>query len=124
MPTTREDIWLALSELWLDTEPDAAGLRRIAAVLRDSRLSDAELEAIFFYEVAPVVWLNHWATAGVWAGFEPRWLVAGCRRNQQRGRGHRWLCRLLRRPMTYACAAQWRQIGTELERAASSRAPG
>ncbi|MBC9248681.1 hypothetical protein A9179_00185 [Pseudomonas alcaligenes] len=115
MTGARETVWLALSELWLDTQPDAASLGHLAGVLRRSGFSRAELEQIFLYEVAPRVWLNHWSVAGVWDGFDAQWLYAGCRRNQQGGRWHRWKCRLLRRPMTYACAADWQQVLAQLE---------
>ncbi|WP_241693746.1 DUF7079 family protein [Pseudomonas sp. OTU750018] len=108
--TCREDIWLALSELWLDTTLDESALRHIATRLRASGLSLDELQHIYCYEVAPQVWHNHWAVAGVWDGFEPQWLFAGCRRNQLGGRWHRLKCRLLRRPMTYGCHTEWQQI--------------
>lgn len=107
---TREDVWLMLSDLWLDTELDQRWLAGIADVLRRSGLSRAQLEAILLYEVAPVVWLNHWNFTGVWGGFDSQWLLAGCRRNQQRGRWHRYKCRLLRWPMTYGCQSEWQQI--------------
>lgn len=106
----REDVWLALSELWLDTELDQPALRYIAVRLRASGLSLDELQQIYAYEVAPQVWLNHWTAAGVWDSFEPQWLFAGCRRNQLAGRWHRLKCRLLRGPMTYGCRAEWQQI--------------
>ena len=60
----RERVWLALSGLWLDTQRDEADLRVIADTLRASALPPAELEAIYLYEVAPVVWLNAWSVAG------------------------------------------------------------
>ncbi len=110
MSAEREEVWLALSDLWLDSELDEAWLRSIAAVLRNSGLSRAELERIFHYEVAPVVWLNHWVTAGVWGAFDRDWMVEGCRRNQARGRWHRGCCRLLRWPMSYGCRGEWRQV--------------
>lgn len=110
MASVREAVWLLLSELWLDNQLDASDLQRIAMQLRGSGLSRAELESIYLYEVAPLVWLNHWSVAGVWDGFDAQWLFAGCRRNQRRGRWHRCKCRLLRRPMTYGCRAEWQQI--------------
>lgn len=110
MAASREEVWLTLSELWLDSQLDELGLQHIARQLRAAGLSPAELQHIMLYEVAPVVWLNHWSVAGVWDGFDPPWLFAGCRRNQRRGRWHRLKCRLLRRPMTYACSSEWQRI--------------
>ena len=43
----REDVWLALSELWLDTELDQPALRQIAVRLRASGLSRRELQHIY-----------------------------------------------------------------------------
>ena len=114
MRVSREDVWLALSDLWLDVEPDAAGRQHIVRVLRASGLPLAELERIFYTEVAPVVWLNGWSVAGVWTGFDPQWLAEACRRNQTRGRWHRAKCRLLRWPMTYMCIEEWRLIAADL----------
>ena len=112
----RESVWLALSELWLDTELDDGDLAAIAGTLAISGLAVAELEAIYLLEVAPVVWGNTWATAGVWAGFDVDWLFEGCRRNQRRRQSlwHRLRCRVLRRPMTYATEAHWRTIRARL----------
>lgn len=106
----RERLWLDIAELWLDTEQDEAALRHLAAVLRASGLSREELNAIYLFEVAPVVWPNCWSVAGVWSGFEPSWLIAQCRRNQQRGGWHRLKCRLLRWPMTYANREDWQRV--------------
>jgi hypothetical protein len=76
MGASREEVWLALSELWLDNQLDEPDHRRIAAVLQASELPLAELQAIYLVEVAPLLWLNHWGTAGVWSGFDPAWLSA------------------------------------------------
>lgn len=117
MIASREDVWLALSELWLDHQPDEHDHRHIARVLLASGLSTEELHGIYLEEVAPLLWLNHWTTAGVWNGFDPAWLSAGCRRNLQhrQSRWHRWRCRLLRRPMTYAAEPEWRQVLLRME---------
>ncbi|MDH0098568.1 hypothetical protein L1F06_024475 [Ectopseudomonas hydrolytica] len=47
MQAGREEVWLALADLWLDIELDEPWLRSIAAVLRNSGLGRAELERIF-----------------------------------------------------------------------------
>jgi hypothetical protein len=112
MGASREEVWLALSELWLDNQLDEPDHRRIAAVLQASELPLAELQAIYLVEVAPLLWLNHWGTAGVWSGFDPAWLSDGCRRHQLRRqrRWHRWRCQLLRKAMTYAAEPEWQQV--------------
>ena len=112
----RESVWLALSELWLDTELDEADLATIASTLAISGYSPDELEAIYRLELAPVVWSNSWVTAGVWDGFDPDWLFEGCRRNQKRRYSlwHRGRCRLLRKAMTAAVEEDWRKIRAQL----------
>ncbi|TLP76609.1 hypothetical protein FEA48_09450 [Pseudomonas nitroreducens] len=95
----RESVWLALSELWLDTEPSETDINYIARTLAVSDFPLGELEAIYRLEVVPVVYPNALATAGEWTGFDPDWLFEKCRRNQQRRASflYRWRCRLLSR---------------------------
>jgi hypothetical protein len=113
----REAVWLALSELWLDTELDAGDLLRLAHGLHESGYPQAELEAIYAMEVAPAVWLNAWSVAGVWQGFDPDWLFERCRRNQARRArlGYRLGCRLLRGAMTGVTRADWNGVIHRLE---------
>jgi hypothetical protein len=69
----RRPLWVALSDLYLDTEPEWERLARLCA---RSPFSLAELQRILFDEVHPVVHRNLWAVAGVWQGFDEDWLVA------------------------------------------------
>ena len=69
----RRPLWIALSDLYLDTVPD---WDRIAAHCARSPFSIAELQRILFDEVHPVVHANLWSVAGVWQGFDADWLVA------------------------------------------------
>ena len=68
----RRPIWIALSELYLDTEPDWA---RVAGICARSPFAIPELRRILFDEVHPVVYRNLWSTAGVWDGFDQDWLI-------------------------------------------------
>ena len=72
----RRSVWEAISELWLDTEPGEEDFARIAEILAQSGYSLDELNEIFAFEVAPVVWLNMLSVAGVWAAFDREWLAA------------------------------------------------
>ena len=63
----RRVAWAALSELFLDTEPD---LDCIARRLGQSGLSGAELDRILRAEVAPVLGGNLLTVAGVWGAFD------------------------------------------------------
>jgi hypothetical protein len=67
---SRSPIWLALAELFLDTELDDAALERIAATLAASGLPREALVAIHEIEVAPVLAANLASVAGEWRGFD------------------------------------------------------
>lgn len=70
----RRRAWLALSDLFLDT--DIAVL--VPGIRRDldaTGYADSELAEILEWEVAPVVSTNLWDIAGVWEGFDGEWLA-------------------------------------------------
>lgn len=69
----RRPVWLALSELFLDTEVDAR-LPSLAQSLAASGYSDAELDWILRRELQPLLQWNLVPVAGVWEGFDPEWL--------------------------------------------------
>ena len=72
-------MWLALSDLFLDTEVNIwreANTRLLAA----SPYSLDELDAILREEVYPACSFNLSLVAGEWAGFEPGWLERRIRR--------------------------------------------
>ncbi|AWN22992.1 hypothetical protein DKM44_06905 [Deinococcus irradiatisoli] len=87
----RRRAWLALSELFLDSELESADVRRLAQQLRASGFTLTELEHLLSAEVAPVLGGNLLSVAGVWNGFDPDWLEGQIL--ARRGRG-RWLGRL------------------------------
>ena len=72
--TARRPVWVALSDLFLDTSLDATDLDRIATVLAASPYSLRELDDIFLWEVYPVLHWNLLSMAGEWAGFDGVWL--------------------------------------------------
>jgi hypothetical protein len=71
---SRRPVWIALSELFLDTTLDSADIDRIAKTLAGSRYSLGELDRILLWEVYPACHRNLWSIAGEWAGFDPGWL--------------------------------------------------
>jgi len=75
----REQLWIALSDLWLDTELSTARVEAIAAVVRASRHSRREVEDVLRRELAPILDANLRSPAGVWSGFDPEWVCAQAR---------------------------------------------
>ncbi|WP_386068181.1 hypothetical protein ACFJIW_00740 [Tahibacter sp. UC22_41] len=69
----RRPVWLAFSELFLDTDVEAL-LPSLAHDLAGSAYSEAELERILLEEVQPLLQWNLLSVAGVWDGFDPGWL--------------------------------------------------
>jgi hypothetical protein len=71
---TRRPVWVAFSELFLDTDVTLF-YASIAKALVECPYSIEELRAILFIEVLPVLQGKMFATAGVWDGFDEEWLM-------------------------------------------------
>ena len=110
----RRPLWVALSDLYLDTEPE---WERVALACAASGYSMPELQRILFDEVHPVVHRNLWDTAGEWQGFDEEWLVGSIL-----SRKGRWRFRL---PWPQAWRYPWRQLCPLIsaERKRSGHAP-
>lgn len=112
---TRKPVWLALSDLWLDTELDSRWLDSIAVVLVESGLSLDELRDIYRDEVAPVVYANLLSPAGVWAGFDEAWLHQTIVDSlQRRGIFGRLALCFKRRLMLYATEDHWQYLAAKV----------
>ena len=104
----RKPVWLALSELWLDTELTQDDLRRMA--MKKSGYRVPQLRDIYLFEVAPVVFPNLLVVAGEWAGFDEEWLFTEVAR---RARNRSLILRAFVRIgigkwiMTYATERHW-----------------
>ena len=70
----RRPVWLALSDLFLDTSLDDKDRDRIAQVLAASPYSIEQLHDILLWEVYPACHTNMYSIAGEWSGFDPQWL--------------------------------------------------
>ena len=117
MNPSRESLWIAMSDLWLDTELSDAQVDAIADAVRESGLGRAELEDVFELELAPVLGGNHRAVAGEWAGFDPEMVCEQARRRVgRRAPLTRLLSRLMARlgVTTSAARPTWTKV---LERA-------
>lgn len=109
----REPVWTALSELWLDTEIADQDLDRIAHVMAESDFDVATLREIYLIEVAPVVSRNLLGVAGVWTGFDERWLRSAIIHNlRHRPRYLQFLAWFppTRRMMTHATEEYWTKL--------------
>lgn len=71
----RKPLWVALSDLFLDTELDELDFIIIAEEMKKSGYPPEELHRILMEEVFPVCILNLHHPAGVWEGFDEDWLV-------------------------------------------------
>ncbi len=69
----RRRVWLALSDMFLDTDTALSRAWRVSELAR-SPYSLAELEDILVHEVYPVCSANLRSVAGEWAGFDADWL--------------------------------------------------
>jgi hypothetical protein len=70
----RSDLWLALSDLFLDDDVDEVSIEHIARVVRRSGYSPSAVRRIYWREVLPAVGMNMYSVAGAWGGFERAWL--------------------------------------------------
>ena len=67
----RMPLWCALSELFLDTQPQLRDYQAIAMAARESGFSVEQVKGIFEGEVFPAFAFNLLDIAGEWAGFHP-----------------------------------------------------
>lgn len=79
----RRAVWLALSELYLDTDVSLL-YPGLAETLSRSPYSENELWNILRHEVHPIVGANLRSTAGVWDGFDSEWLYGGIEKRLRR----------------------------------------
>jgi hypothetical protein len=70
----RRPVWLALSDLFLDTEVSEAFYKYIAETIVASAYTPAEVHAILWDEVFPVIEWNLRHPCGVWEGFHAEYL--------------------------------------------------
>ena len=113
----REDVWEALSEAFNDNEVHYAFIaEQVAGVPK------AELERIFFNEVAPQCAFNVYAVIPpVWTGFD-RASLSACIRAMQVHHQKSWLARFKHRiAVTFyriSLRSYWKSIEAELSREA------
>ena len=72
--TNRCSVWVALSDLFLDTELQPSNHENIATILAESPYTSEEIEDILYDEVYPICIWNLRSVAGEWAGIDGDWL--------------------------------------------------
>jgi len=80
----RKQIWIALSEFYLDTQLTSDDFDRISSVFRNSGLQLNDIKEIDLLEVFPALQPNLLSVAGEWAGFNNNWLLDECEKRYRR----------------------------------------
>lgn len=108
----RKLIWIALSELYLDTELSNQDFDRLAEVFKKSVFTLDEIRSIDVFEVFPVLQPNLLSVAGEWAGFDKDWLFAECqkRRSKRKNLIHRIRCRFFNRMYYWMRRDYWQEL--------------
>jgi hypothetical protein len=107
----RKPVWIALADLWRDTELQECDLRYIAKIMKQSGYTLNQLRDIYLYEIAPVVYRNLLSPAGEWAGFDQNWLVSTIEQHiHQRTPSKNLMLRIKKPLMTYATQTYWQQL--------------
>ncbi len=101
----RIPVWIALSELYLDTDVSVFH-DAIADTLAASPYSADDLRDILMDDVHPALHANLMSVAGEWAGFDEAWLIE---RIEAVGRQPRWR-RRMSRWFARDIDAQWRAL--------------
>lgn len=101
----RIPVWIALSELYLDTDVSVFH-DAIADTLAASPYSVDDLRDILMDDVHPALHANLMSVAGEWAGFDEAWLIE---RIETVGRQPRWR-RRMSRWFARDIDAQWRAL--------------
>ena len=115
---TREDVWIALSDLYLDTDIEPF-LEPCAQLLADSAFSREELQHMLLDEVHPALVTNLLSVAGEWGSFDRDWLCARLRQKRSAWHPRVWLARRIMRG--YA-RTQWQRLDEIIVRLRSAQA--
>lgn len=89
----RLPVWLALSDLYLDTDVVAL-YPQIANVLASSPYTVDALRETLMYDIHPVLYPNLMIVAGEWAGFDDDWLLVRIAQVRKQPRWRRRLSHL------------------------------
>jgi len=88
----RQTIWIALSELYVDTELEAYHYNYLANLIFESSYSLEEVKRINKNDVFPLLFPNLLSVAGVWEGFDEKWLVETIVKKKRRSNVFKKVC--------------------------------
>ena len=108
----RLPVWQAMTDLFLDTELDAADYDGIARVLLQSGYPVAELRRIFEQEVTPAFSHNIYAVAGEWAGWDEEFVRERMLESWRPRMS--WLRRMLNADARRTMAPAWAEVERRL----------
>lgn len=112
MTEERKRIWLALSELYLDTELSTNDFERLVAVFKKSGFELNEIREIDLFEVFPVLQTNLLSVAGEWVGFDKDWLFRECQKGWEKRQNliYRLRCRIFNRMYYWMRKEYWQEL--------------
>lgn len=87
----RKPLWIALSDLFLDTALQDYNYLHIAKAMKESGYSLDEIEVILMSEVFPTCATNLDCVAGEWVGFNEDWVCNTIISGKPPSRFRRWL---------------------------------
>ena len=86
----RKPLWIALSDLFLDTELQKYNHAHIAKAMQESGYTLDEIEDILMLEFFPVCIANLHSIAGEWAGFDENSICEAIITRERPNRFRRW----------------------------------
>lgn len=110
----RHKVWIALSDLFLDTDHSPEALERIEMTLRASPFDLATLDQIMLDEVFPVCFSNLLTVAGIWDGFDADRLITECTKASTRPPAFASLRRYFRRRLIRTNVPEWQEMRVRL----------
>jgi len=72
--TPRQELWIALSDLFLDTYPELF-YDDIIKTVAETGFTDEQVKHILLTEVEPALRCNLQSPIGVWEGFDEQWVI-------------------------------------------------
>lgn len=105
----RRPLWIALSDLCLDTEITDSTIRYIARTIYEQGFTLEDAEQIAFREVFPPLYANMVSVAGVWSGFDEAWLEK-CIVKWRKSSWRRFLASCSQRSYRRALGPDWQRV--------------